>query len=212
MQEKSGIEEVDANNAQSFLLKVVFAIEHPNMDSDLAILVPRVRLKLYAQPAMALVSALIIAGRHGVGENEEGGAIPARGLQAFQVETVLVVEHPLQAFARDVSLATTVNRIADGHVIGRDRLGDRSCRGADLEKPARNFLPGAYFSKRAVKHRIEVDLQRFLVRAQFWAFVVFHQCHPSCRRHEAMLHVPLLPMYIERMHRLHKWNQKGSRI
>ncbi len=174
MQEKGGVEQIDAHDAQSLLLQVVFTIEHADVDNDLAVVVPRVGLKFYAHPAVALVGALIVAGRHRVGEGEESRAVAARRLQPFQVEAVLVIEHALQALARDVALAAAVNRVADGHVIGGDGLGDRSRRGAHLEKPARHFLPGADFGEGAVKQRVEVDLQRFLVRAQFRAFVVFH--------------------------------------
>src|SRR4029077_2774204 len=78
LKEKVGIEQIDSYDAQSLLLQVIFTIEHADMDNDLAVVVPRVSLKFYAHPAMALVSALIVASRDGIGEDEEGGALPAR--------------------------------------------------------------------------------------------------------------------------------------
>ena len=175
MQEKRGVKQIHADDAQRLLLKIVFAIQHADVDDDLAVVVPRVSLKFDAHPAMALVGALIVAGRHGVGEGEESSAVSPRGLQPLQIEAVFVVEHALQPLARDVALATAVDRIADGHVIGGHGFGNRAGRAADLEKPARDFLPGADFGKSAVEERIEIDLEGFLVCAQFRA-VVAHIC------------------------------------
>ena len=145
------------------------------MDDDLAVFVPRVGLELYAHPAMAFVGALIVACRHGIGEGEEGGAAATRRAQPLHVEAMLVVEHALQAFTRDVALAAAVNRVADGHVVRGHRLGDCAGRAAHFEEPARDFLPGADLGESAVTERIEVDLERLLIRGQPGAIV----CHRS---------------------------------
>ena len=99
MQEKRAVEQVDANDAQNLLLKVVFAVQHADVDDDLAVLVARVGLVLYAHPAMAFVGAQVVARGNGVGEGEKRGAVATGGLQPFQIEPVLVVEHALQALA-----------------------------------------------------------------------------------------------------------------
>src|SRR5467141_584146 len=87
---------------------------------------------------------------------------------------MLVIEHALQAFARYVALAPSVNRVTHGHVISGNGFGNSSRRRPHLEEPARHLLSGADLGKCAVKDRVEVDLERLLVRAQSWAFVVFH--------------------------------------
>src|SRR6266853_2654046 len=99
MQKKSAVEEIDSHDAQSLLLEIVFLIEHADVDNDLAVFVARASLVFDAHPSMALVRTLIVASRHRVGEGKEGGGVPARHSQPFQVEAVLVVEHTLQAFA-----------------------------------------------------------------------------------------------------------------
>jgi hypothetical protein len=43
-----------------------------------------------------------------------------------------------------------------------------------------------------------------LMRAQFWAFVAIHHYRLDRRRHEVMLYVSLLPLYIEKTHHPHK--------
>src|SRR6266699_667934 len=142
MQEKSAVEEIDSHDAQSLLLEIVFLIEHSDVDNDLAVFVPRASLVFDAHPSVALVCTLIVASRHGVGEGEEGGGVSARHPQPFQIEAVLVVEHPLEAFARYVALAAAVDRVTHGHVGSGNGFGDGSRRSANLEEPARDLLPG----------------------------------------------------------------------
>ena len=177
MQETGGVEQVHADDPERLLLQTVFVIEHPDVDQDLAVFIARVSLIFDAHPAVALVGALVIARRDGVGEDEEGGGVAARGAQPFEIEAVLVVEHALQAFARDVALAAAVDGVADRHVVSGYGFGNGAGRRADLEKPARDLLSGADFGERAVANRIEVDPERFLVRAQFDSFVgnLFHR-------------------------------------
>jgi len=43
---------------------------------------------------------------------------------------------------------------------------------ANLEEPPRYFLPRADFGEGPIPHRVEVDAERFLVRAQFRTLVV----------------------------------------
>ena len=80
MQKKRRIEEIDPNDTQRLLLQTVLMIEHADMDDDLAVLIARVSLVLHAHPAVALVSALKVAGCHGVGEGKEGSGVSARRL------------------------------------------------------------------------------------------------------------------------------------
>src|ERR1700694_3260313 len=124
MQKKRGIEEVDPDNTQRLLLEAIFVVEHTDMDDDLAVVIPWVSLVLHAHPAVALIGALKAARCHSVGEGEEGGAIPARWPQPFDIETMLMVEHALQAFTRDVALATAVDGVTDRHVVSGDGLRD----------------------------------------------------------------------------------------
>ena len=72
----------------------------------------------------------------------------------------------LEALAADVLLSWTIERVADCHVVGRDGFGHGAGRAAHVEEPAGDFLPGAYLGERAVRHRIAVQRQRFLLRAR----------------------------------------------
>ena len=78
MQEERGIEQVHADDAQRLLLQAVFVIEHAHVDEDLAVFIARMSLIFDAHPAVALVGALIIARRNGIGEGEESGGVAAR--------------------------------------------------------------------------------------------------------------------------------------
>ncbi len=75
-----------------------------------------------------------------------------------------MVEHPDQPFPAHVPFARPVDGIAERHVVGRHRLGDRSRRAADTEEPAGDLLAGANLGEGAIGHRIDVDGERLSVR------------------------------------------------
>ena len=84
--------------------------------------------------------------------------------QAFEVELVFVFEHRFETGARDVAFGVAVDRVADGHVVGRHRLGDGAGGGPGAEEPAHDFLAGPDFGEGAVAAVVEVDAQRLAVR------------------------------------------------
>ena len=85
-------------------------------------------------------------------------------VQAFDQQTVLVIEHGLEALSADIAVGWSVNRVAKRHVVGRHRFRDGPGRAADMEKAARHLLASADLGERSVFLRIEIDLERFLVR------------------------------------------------
>ena len=172
MQGERREQQVDADDAERLLLERVLVVEHAHVDGDLAVLVARMRLVLDAHPAVALVGALEAARRDRVGEGEEGRVVAALDAQPLEVEIVLVVEHALQALARDIAVATPVDGVGDLHVVGRDRLGDGPGRGADLEEPAGDLLPGADLGEGPVAQRVEVDAQGLLVGVELGSLLL----------------------------------------
>ena len=161
IEEERAVEQVHADDAQRFLLQGVFGVEHPHVEDDLAVLVARMGLEPHAHPAVALVGALEVARRNGVGEHEERGRVAAALAQPAEVQCVLVVEHRFQPLPADVAVALAVDGVADRHVVGRHALGDRAGGAADAEEPAHHFLPGADLGERAVAAQVEIDGQRF---------------------------------------------------
>ena len=115
-----------------------------------------------------------IARGDSVGEGEEGGCIAARWPQPFQVEPVLIIQHALQPFARHVALGTAIDGVAHRHVVSRHRLRYGARRAAHLKEPARHFLPRANLGEGPVAGRVQVDFERFLMRAEYWIVVAFH--------------------------------------
>ena len=118
---------------------------------------------------MGFVVSGITPGSHRVRENEKLCRAPARGFEPFQEQRVFVLEHRLQPLPADVTFARTINRVAHGHVVGRNRFGDGAGRAADAEKPARDLLPRADLGEGAVFRRVQIDLERLLVRARYFA-------------------------------------------
>ena len=86
--------------------------------------------------------------------------------QPVDQELVLVVQHELQPLARDVARRLAVDGVAEDHVVGGDRLGDRPRGAAGLEEFAGDLLAGADLGERAVLRHVQVDGQRLLVRGE----------------------------------------------
>ncbi len=114
-----------------------------------------------AEPAVGLVLAAVALGGDGVGKDEEPGRVSALGVEPLAQQAELVIEHRVRALLADVALARPVDGVAERHVVGRHRLGDRAGRAADAEEPSGHFLPGADLGERAVETRVEVDLRAF---------------------------------------------------
>src|SRR5262245_2736596 len=70
----------------------------------------------------------------------------------------------MQALSAHIPIGPSVDRIADGHVVGRHALGDGASGTADPEKPSCNFLSRTNFSESAVLGGVQIHLQSFLVR------------------------------------------------
>jgi len=139
-------------------------IEHPHVNHDLLVLAAGAGLELHAHPAVAFVVAAKAARRHRVGERKERRAGAARTAETLEIQTLLVLEHRLEALAAHVTCTAAVDRVAHLHVVRGDALGDRARRAAGAEKPPHDFLPCADLGEGAVETRVEVDLERFLPR------------------------------------------------
>ena len=166
MQEERAVQEVHAHDPERLLLQLIFRVAHAHVNDDLAILIARMGLKLHTDPAVAVVRAGEVARRDGVREREEGRRVAAGVAQSLQIELVLVVEHALQALARDVALGVPVDRVADGHVVGRDALGDRPGSAAYAEEPANDLLARTNLGEGAVAPRVQVDRERLAMRIE----------------------------------------------
>ena len=165
MKIQRAVDEIDADDAQGLLFLQILFVPEPDMDDDLRRLAARLGLKTNAQPAVRVVVPRITARHHRVGKDKKPGRRPAFFPQPFQQQPVFVIEHRFQALAADVTIGVAVNGVADGHVVGGNGFGNRAGGAAHAEKPARHLLPGADFGKRAVFGRVQVDLERLLMRA-----------------------------------------------
>ena len=160
------VDEVDPDDAQGLLLEHGLLVPHPHVEHDLAWLALRLGLEPEAQPAVGLVGPLVVARGHRVREHEEVGAVAARRREPLDEELILVVEHELQPLAGDVPRGLAVDRVAEDHVIGGDRLRDGPRSASRLEEFPRDLLAGADLRKRAVLGSVEVDGEGLLPRGK----------------------------------------------
>ena len=68
-----------------------------------------------------------------------------------------MVEHLLDPFPRDIPWRLAVDGVADGHVVGGNRLRDGSGCAAHGEEPAGHLLPSADLGEVAVDGVVEID-------------------------------------------------------
>ena len=97
-----------------------------------------------------------------------------------------MLEHGLKALAADVAVGVAVDRVADGHVVRRNRFGDRARGAAGAEEPPGHLLSGSDFGEGPVAFGVEIDFKRLLIRVQDF---VGHNLEPVFRmnRFEASL-------------------------
>ena len=163
---KRAVKQIHADDAERFLLIDIGFIEHAHVDDDLARLAARLRLKTNAEPAVRFVVLLETARRHRVGKNEKCSLIAELRIEPFEQKFVFVIEHRLEPHPADISIGRSVDRVAERHVVGRHRFGDRAGRAAHMEKPARHFLAGADLRERPVLLGVQINLERLLVRSR----------------------------------------------
>jgi hypothetical protein len=128
-------------------LERVLAVEHADVQDDLAVLIARPRLEADAHPAVAVARAFVAARGDGVGEGEEAGRGAAALLEAAEVQGVLVLQHRLEARAAHVALRLAVDRVADRHVIRRHALGDRPAAPPTLKNHRTTSCPAPISAK-----------------------------------------------------------------
>ena len=157
---EGGVDEVDPDDAEGVLLAARVLVPQPQVQEHLAGRAERRLLKAQADPGMPLALAVVRGGRDRVGEGEEAGLRPALGGQTIDQQLVLVLQHLLQALARDVTLGMAVDGVADPHVVGRHALGDGARGTPGLEEMADDLLPRPDLGERAVGGTVEVDGQR----------------------------------------------------
>ena len=161
--EEGAVEQVHPHDPECLLLQRRLDVEQTHVQDHLARFVVWMRLELDAHPSVALIAPAEAPRHDRVGEGEERGVVAPPLAQPVDVEGVLVVQHRLQPGFGDVAVDLAVDGVADGHVVGGDRLGDRARRPADAEEPAGHLLTGTDFGHRPVPARIQVDAQGLLM-------------------------------------------------
>ena len=154
-----GIDQIHAERANGLLLKLCRGVPEVDMEKNLIRLAIGFGLEPDTEPAVLLVGSLIIPGGDSVRKNEKSSVGTASFGEPGNEELIFVVEHRQEAFLGDVARASAVRVVADGLVVGRDGLRDRSRSSASAQKPTRHFLTGANLGKRPVAGSLQIDGQ-----------------------------------------------------
>src|SRR5437588_2984719 len=151
------------------------------MNDDLARLAAGLLLETDAEPAVRLVVLLETARRHRVGEHKKCAEAAELSIETLDEQFVFVIEHRLKTSAAHVAIGRSVNGIAERHVVSGHGFRDRAGSAAHMEKTAGHLLSGADFREGPVLLRIEIDVERLLVRAEIHLRVHTHSRCPSSR-------------------------------
>ena len=92
-----------------------------------------------------------------------------------------MVKHELEALARDIARRLPVDRVAEDHVVRRDRLCDRPRGAAGLEELARDLLAGPDLRERPVLEGVQVDRERLLIGGQEFLLFIHSRDIGLCR-------------------------------
>ena len=114
-------------------------------------------LEPHAHPSVAVVAAVERAGGGGVRKGKEPRSVAAHAIQSLVHEAIFVVEHLPDPLPRNVALRLAIDGVADGHVVGGNRLRHSAGRPAHSEKPAGHLLAGSDLGEVTVDRVIEVD-------------------------------------------------------
>ena len=168
---KRAIKEVHADDTKRFLLLHIRFVKHPHVDDNLVWFTARLGLKSHTKPAMRFTVLFETARRNSIGKNEKCLLNPEFCVEPLQQKIVFVVEHRPQTGTADVTVGRSINRVTEGHVVGRHRFGDGACRTAHTEKSTRYFLARANLGECAVLADVQVDLENLFVGANLHLWI-----------------------------------------
>ena len=157
------VQDVDAQDTQIPHLGVVRGFIEDDVDDEVRGGRTRAELEADADPAVPATVVAVAFNLDGITESEEAGIAALLLAEAVDELIVLVVEHAFEAFLRDVAFDRAVERIADGHVIGRDGFGDSASGSRGTEEPVSSFLASTDFCEGAVDAFLQVDLESFFL-------------------------------------------------
>ena len=160
---KRAVDQIDAENAERALLAGRLAVEQPDVEHDLRRLRARPRLEAHAEPGVAFPGPRWLAVATVLAKTKKVVLSPRFAASSLH-ERRTRDRASRESLPADVALAGPVAGIPHLLVVGRDGLGDRARRAADAEKPARHLLAGADLGEGPVLHRVEIDLESFLLR------------------------------------------------
>ena len=157
-----GVDQIDAEQPQGFLLAGRFGVEQAGVQDDLARLAAGLVLEPDAKPSHPVLAPAIAPRRRGVREDEERGRGAPRRRERLQQRRILAVEHLLDPLAAHVAMALAVDAVAHRHVVRADRLGDGPGGAAHGEEPPPDLLAGADLRDRPVPGAVDIELERLL--------------------------------------------------
>src|SRR5947208_6875111 len=98
-----------------------------------------------------------------VSEDQKCFLVAEFSVKALDEKIVFMDEHFLETNTTDVAIRSSINCIAECHVVGRHGLGDGAGSAADAKESTRYFLASANLGEGPVLGRTQIDAERLFV-------------------------------------------------
>src|SRR5258708_36046075 len=120
-----------------------------HVDNTIVVIALMFCLETNANPSIALVGTLKVQSLNRISKRKK-----TRGFysmrQPFGEQLIFMIEHSHQTVFAYIAFASTVDGIAEFHVIGRHGFSNGATRSAYFKKVGCCLLPGSYLCKRTV--------------------------------------------------------------
>src|SRR5436189_6200420 len=106
---------------------------------------------------MRFIALFETARRNSVSEDKKCFLVAEFSVKGLDEKIVFMLEHFLETNTTDVAIRSSINCIAECHVVGRHGLGDGAGSAADAKESARYCLPRATLGEGPRPGRTQVD-------------------------------------------------------
>jgi hypothetical protein len=120
------LQDADAKDANSLLLKEVGRIPHVDVQHHVAWLTSRLELKAQTHPPVRLICSGIVACGDGIDKREKASLRPSSFLQLFEELIPLAIQHSFKSFSGHITDSGPVEIVADFLIVSRNGFGDRA--------------------------------------------------------------------------------------
>ncbi len=163
-----GVDEIDAQNTDGFLLQDIGRIAHINVQQELVGRAAGLQLKPETDPSVGVIGSGVVTRGDGINKRKEARMRAARVIQLGAQLRPLIVQHGFEALLGNIARTSAVEIVAHFLIVGRDGFGHGTGGAAYYQEPARDLLSGANFGEGTEGGWIKIQGERFAVAVELF--------------------------------------------